>query len=163
MQVFFTSAYFVCRQNLFKICATIVISVIFFILGVMRLLSIWLLMMAALGCIAGHGLRENDAENKNELRLNYSVYFRAIRKVYAINDQWAQVFDVRLPRIPSGNLRHTVPECAQLGLRSCNSLRSIFIKMHSLYTDMANEVRGNLQHILTTTTTNLFPVDKYNQ
>ena len=105
-------------------------------------------MMAALGCIAVHGLRENDAENKNELRLNYSVYFRAIRKVYAINDQWAQVFDVRLPRIPSGNLRHTVPECAQLGLRSCNSLRSMFIKMHSLYTDMANEVRSNLQHIL---------------
>jgi len=104
-------------------------------------------MMAALGCIAVHGLRENDAENKNELRLNYSVYFRAIRKVYAINDQWAQVFDVRLPRIPSGNLRHTVPECAQLGLRSCNSLRSMFIKMHSLYTDMANEVRSNLQHI----------------
>ena len=84
---FFTSAYFVCRQNLFKMCTTIVISVIFlFILGVMRLLSIWLLLMAALGCIAVHGLRENDAENKNELRLNYGVYFRAIRKVYAIND-----------------------------------------------------------------------------
>lgn len=149
MQVFFTSAYFVCRQNLFKMCTTIVISVIFlFILGVMRLLSIWLLLMAALGCIAVHGLRENDAENKNELRLNYGVYFRAIRKVYVVNDHWAQVFDVRLPRIPSGNLRHTVPECDQLRLRSCNSLRSMFIKMHSLYTDMANEVRSNLQHIL---------------
>ena len=146
---FFTSAYFVCRQNLFKMCTTIVISVIFlFILGVMRLLSIWLLLMAALGCRAVHGLRENDAENKNELRLNYGVYFRAIRKVYVVNDHWAQVFDVRLPRIPSGNLRHTVPECDQLRLRSCNSLRSMFIKMHSLYTDMANEVRSNLQHIL---------------
>jgi len=65
------------------------------------------------------GSHQRTAEN-SVLRLNYGVYFRAVRQAHVVTNYWAQVFHVQLPTVPRGSLHLIVPAYSQLNLRSCS-------------------------------------------
>jgi len=86
---------------------------------------------------------DEDVQTNNHLRLNYGGHFKALRKVYAVTDHWVQVFDIKLPSIPVGDLSNDVPECTQLGIYNCPSTRPV----HAMYASMVKEIRKAQQHI----------------
>jgi len=107
-----------------------------------------------MGLMAVSGANE-DAKTNNRLRLNYGVHFRALHKVYAVTDYWVQVFDVRIPSIPVGNLSRDVPECSKLMIYNCPCLRPVFVEIHAMYASMTKEIKKTQQHI-----TDVLPADR---
>jgi len=91
---------------------------------------------------------DEDVKANNRLRLNYGVHFKALRKVYPVTDHWVQVFDVRIPGIPYGDLKRKVPDCSELKIPNCHSARPVFIQIHEMYESMAREIRKARQHII---------------
>jgi len=109
-----------------------------------KLLVMMSFMAMALVAVSGS---DDEAKTNNRLRLNYEVHFKSLRKVYAVTDYWEQVFDVRVPKIPVGDLTRDVPECFTLTINNCALLRPVFIELHAIYASMTSEVRKTLQHI----------------
>jgi len=92
---------------------------------------------------AGEGV-----EASNRLRLNYGVHFKALRKVYPVTDYWVQVFDVRIPGIPDGDWKRKVPDCSELRIYNCPSIRPVFAQIHAMYDSIAKKIRKARQHII---------------
>ena len=113
-----------------------------------------LMVTMTIGCLttSADGIRDTES---GKLRLNYGVHFRPKKTVYAVSDFWAQVFVVKIPAIPTGNLSADVPDCSRLTIRACRTLRPMFLQMHNAYAQMTREIRHVIQHIL-----NVLPADR---
>jgi len=96
-----------------------------------------------------------ESEIHDVSRLNYGVYFRAKKQVALATDVWSQIFHVRIPTIPRGDLEHTAPDCTHLGLRYCRTARRLMMTAHKQHIQMTEQVRTELQHIIDVLPTNI--------